>query len=212
MRLLRVVAPVLLVLGLAVSAGAESSAWGIGEDSVGNGMELPHGLWVAGDATLHGQVPQQGPAIGEIDDLSLLVRWEPTTRLTLFGELRLEDLFEVVEGEGAQASHWQFVSERLYAEALLTPALSLRLGTVFTPFGLWNVVRRSPFTSFPGTRLASPSSIRRRGEGGASMPQRTDPLKTRCGGGTRRTMSVVGSWERGLQRGGSSGRHSGRWE
>jgi hypothetical protein len=143
---LRVVAPVLLALCLAASAGAESSASRVRPDSIGNGMELPHGLWIAGDATLHGQVPEQGPARGEIDDVSLLVRWEPTPRLTLFSELRLEDSFEVVAGEGARSSQWQFVFERLYTELLLTPALSLRLGTVFTPFGLWNVVRRSPFT------------------------------------------------------------------
>jgi hypothetical protein len=143
---LRVVVPVLLTLWLAASAGAESSAGPIGRDSIGNGIELPHRLWIAGDVTLHGQVPEHGPARVEIDDLSLLARWEPTPRLTLFGELRLEDLFEAVEGEGVPPSQWQFVFERLYAELLLTPALSLRLGTVFTPFGLWNVVRRSPFT------------------------------------------------------------------
>jgi hypothetical protein len=143
---LRVVAPVLLALCLAASAGAESSGGRIRRDSIGNGLELPHGLWIAGDVTLHGQVPEHNPARGEIDDISLLARWEPTARLTLFGELRLEDLFEVVEGEGVPPSQWQFVFERLYAEVLLTPALSLRLGTVFTPFGLWNVVQRSPFT------------------------------------------------------------------
>ena len=36
--------------------------------------------------------------------------------------------------------------ERLYAEALLTPTLSLRLGEFYTPYGLWNVVRRAPLT------------------------------------------------------------------
>jgi len=144
--LLRVMPPVLLMLGLAASAGAESSVGRIGRDSIGNGIELPHGLWVAGDATLHGQVPEVGPAIGEIDDINLLARWEATTRLTFFTELRLESLFELIEGQGVPSSQWQFVFERLYAEALLSPKLTLRLGTIFTPFGLWNVVRRSPLT------------------------------------------------------------------
>ena len=36
--------------------------------------------------------------------------------------------------------------ERLYLEALLTPTLTLRVGEVYTPFGLWNVVRRAPLT------------------------------------------------------------------
>jgi hypothetical protein len=137
---------VLLMLGFPASAGAESSASRIGRDSVGNGITLPWGLWVAGDATLHGQVPEHGASLFEMDDMSLLARWEPTPRFALFGELRLEDLFEVVEGEGTSSDHWRFVFERLYAEALLTPALTVRLGTIFTPFGLWNVIQRSPFT------------------------------------------------------------------
>ena len=143
----RAVVSLLLALCLAASAGAESgSARAIWRDSLGNGLGLPHGLWIAGDVTLHGQVPERLPSRVEIDDLSLLARWEPTNRLTLFAELRLEDLFDAVAGAGVPSSQWQFVFERLYAEALLTPALSLRLGTIYTSFGLWNVVRRSPFT------------------------------------------------------------------
>ena len=34
--------------------------------------------------------------------------------------------------------------ERLYAETAVTPALTLRIGKVFTPFGLWNVIHRAP--------------------------------------------------------------------
>src|SRR4030095_3692636 len=110
---LRVVVPVLLTVCLAASAGAESSAGPIGRDSIGNGIELPHRLWIAGDVTLHGQVPEHGPARGEIDDLSLLARWEPTPRLTLFGELRLEDVVEAVEGEGGPPNQWAVVVARL---------------------------------------------------------------------------------------------------
>jgi hypothetical protein len=142
-----VVASMLLALCLAASAGAESSADAIPGGSLGNGIELPHRLWIAGDVTFHGQVPEELPSRVEIDDLSLLARWEATERLTLFGELRMEDFFEAEAGRGALLpSQWQFVFERLYAEALVTPALSVRLGTIYTPFGLWNVVRRSPFT------------------------------------------------------------------
>jgi hypothetical protein len=143
---LRVLAAMLLALGLAAPARGESSAWRMGDYSIGNGLTLPHGLWIAGDVTLHGQVPEHGPSTVELDDLSFLARWEATTRLTLFAELRMENFFEAVAGEGVTPSQWQFVFERLYAEVLVTPAFTLRLGTVYTPFGLWNVVRRSPFT------------------------------------------------------------------
>ena len=56
---LRVVGPVVLALGLAASAGAESSARAIWPNSLGNGLELEHGLWIAGDVTVHGQVPER---------------------------------------------------------------------------------------------------------------------------------------------------------
>src|SRR5215475_11130725 len=65
---------VLLMLAFPVSAGADDSASRIGRDSIGNGITLPWGLWVAGDATLHGQVPEHGPSLFEIDDMSLLAR------------------------------------------------------------------------------------------------------------------------------------------
>src|SRR5262245_25496822 len=77
----RVVASTLLAICLATSAGAESSADAIPGGSLGNGMELPHRLWIAGDVTFHGQVPEDRPSTLEIDDLSLLARWEPTKRL-----------------------------------------------------------------------------------------------------------------------------------
>src|SRR5262245_24831804 len=113
----RVVASVLLALCLAASAGAESSADAIPGGSLGNGIELPHRLWIAGDVTFHGQVPEQLPSRVEIDDLSLLARWEATKRLTLFGELRMEDFFEAEAGTGALLpSQWQFVFERLRSE------------------------------------------------------------------------------------------------
>src|SRR5262249_8621395 len=124
---LRAVGPVVLARGLAASAGAESSARAIWPNSLGNGLELEHGLWIAGDVTVHGQVPEQGPSRVEIDDLSFLARWELTTRLALFGELRMEDFFEAVAGKGVLSSQWQVVVERLYAGALGAPARSVPL-------------------------------------------------------------------------------------
>src|SRR4029077_4242559 len=79
------------------------------------------------------------------DDASLLARWEPFSRLSLFTELRLDDPVEVSEGEELHTS-LDLLVERLYVEALLTPELSARLGKVYTPFGLWNVITRAPLT------------------------------------------------------------------
>ncbi len=110
----------------------------------GEGAFLPGHVWVAADLTFSTEVPEDGPTAIEIDHLSLLARWEPTPRLAFFGELRVEEPFHVIEGEGASTKDVELSVERLYAELLVTPALTLRLGKVFTPFGLWNPVHRAP--------------------------------------------------------------------
>jgi hypothetical protein len=143
----------LLPVALLVTAPslAGSSDLRIARDPSGVGLILPGGLWLSGDVTLAVDVPEHQPATGEIDDVSLLARYEPLDRLALFGELRLEDIVEVVEGEGVQTGSTETGSaevlvERLYAETLLAPQLSARLGKVYTPFGLWNVITRAPLT------------------------------------------------------------------
>jgi hypothetical protein len=142
----RVALALLVTLGAPSSPAAAGSDVGMQRDPGGYGLILPGKLWVSGDLTLGTQVLEVGPASFEIDDVSLLARWEPTSRLALFGELRLEDLLEVTEGRGAESGDAEVVVERLYAEALVTPRLTLRVGKVFTPFGLWNVIHRAPLT------------------------------------------------------------------
>jgi hypothetical protein len=138
----------LLLIALLVTApsSGESFDLGIARDPAGVGLFLPGGLWLSGDITFFIERPQHQPAAGGIDDLSLLARWEPLDRLAFFGELRLDDPLEFVAGDGVQPRTAQLLVERLYAEALLTPELSLRVGKVYTPFGLWNVISRAPLT------------------------------------------------------------------
>lgn len=139
-------AALLALAVLATTAAAadpdEAPAAGI----VGEGMTLPGGLWIAGDVTVAVEVPEREETAAEIDDVSLLARWEPAPRFALFGELRLEDAAEIVEDEGWTTEDAAFTIERLWAEALLTPALAVRIGKTFTPFGLWNQIHRAPFT------------------------------------------------------------------
>jgi hypothetical protein len=135
-----------LALLLAASAPAESIVPGVVRDPSGVGIILPGNLWISGDATVTVDAPETQPTTFELDDVSLLARWEPLSRLAFFGELRLENLFEVAEHEGVITSGGIVEIERLYAETLLTPQLSLRVGKVFTPFGLWNVISRGPLT------------------------------------------------------------------
>jgi hypothetical protein len=143
---LRRIAPSLLLQ--LVTAPAIAGDWvpWIHRDPAGLGLLLPGRLWVSGDVTLAVGVPEGGPALGEIDDAILLARWEPLDRLALFGQLRVEDLLEVIDGEDVQTGNANVVIDRLYAEVLLTPRLSLRIGKIFTPFGLWNSISRAPLT------------------------------------------------------------------
>ena len=135
----RRLAALALALGLVRATAAEGIQWTPGE-----GVFLPGHLWVAADITFGTEIPEQAPAVVEIDHLSLLARWEPLPRLAFFTEVRLEEPFHIIEGEGASTSDADLTIERLYAEILVTPTLSVRLGQVFTPFGLWNPVHRAP--------------------------------------------------------------------
>ncbi len=137
---------VVLALLVTLAAPAAGSDFHIEWDRAGNGIALPGGLWVGGDVTLVGVVPEGQPAVAEFEDVRLLARWEATSRLAFFTELRVEDLVEWVEAEGVDSHDVHFGVERLYAEVLLAPTLTLRLGKVFTPYGLWNPIHRAPLT------------------------------------------------------------------
>jgi len=116
-------------------------------DPTGEGFIISGtGLWFAGDATVNVGVPEGRPAFVELDDLTLLARYEPTPRLTFFTEVRLEDTLEIEEGKGLETLSGNISIERLYADLLLTPQLTLRVGKSLTPFGLWNPIRRAPLT------------------------------------------------------------------
>ena len=115
-------------------------------DPSGDGFRLGRAIWLAGDATVVGIVPEHGAARAELDDISLLLRYEATPRLSLFSETRLENTVSLEEGRGLRAGSADLSIERLYAEILLTPHIDVRVGKVLTPFGLWNVIRRAPLS------------------------------------------------------------------
>lgn len=130
-----------------VPAAAERPRFSLVRDPSGEGFTVPGtGLWLAGDVTVTGGAPEGDPAFVELDDVSLLLRWEPTTRVAFFTEARLDGAGELLEGVGIEQEGPDLSIERLYLDVLLTPRLTLRAGKFYTPFGLWNVVRRAPLT------------------------------------------------------------------
>lgn len=131
-------------LAAAVDATPDTS---LTRDPDAEGLVTPIvGLWVGGDATFALNVPEGSEVSGELADVNLLARYEPTPRLSLFADLLLEDTFRVENGSGFQTLNGNLSIDRLYADWFLAPTLTLRVGKFLTPFGLWNPVRRAPLT------------------------------------------------------------------
>lgn len=130
-----------------VRAAEDTRRLSVVRDPSGEGFVVPGtGLWFGGDMTVSGAVKEDEPAVIELDDLSLLVRYEPSPRLGFFTELRLDETIALVEGVGVERGSADISIERLYMDVLLGPHLTLRGGKFYTPFGLWNVIRRAPLT------------------------------------------------------------------
>jgi len=76
-----------------------------------------------------------------LDDLSLFIAWKPFSRLHLFAELELEDLFTL---DGVSSFDESFLVERLYADLLIGENFKLRVGKFLTPYSRWNLMHAAP--------------------------------------------------------------------
>jgi len=76
-----------------------------------------------------------------LDDLSLFISWSPFSRLQLFSELELEDLFTL---NGVSSFDNAFKVERLYANFLINDEFKVRFGKILTPFSRWNLLHAAP--------------------------------------------------------------------
>ncbi len=137
---------VAMVPGASHGDGDQASRLTPTRDASGEGFVFKElGLWFAGDATLVGNFPEGRTGSLDLEDLDLLMRYEPTPRLSFFSELRLEQSFRL-DDSSIQPRSGEFSIERLYADFALTPRVTLRVGKFLTPFGLWNVISRAPLT------------------------------------------------------------------
>jgi hypothetical protein len=124
-----------------------SSAPPLVRDVEGGGYQVGEsGLWLGGYATLNFEAPESEPLDLSLNDLGLLARYELTPSLAFFNETDLVDTVTLTEGEGVQRGSRVLLLERLYLEWAATSELSIRFGKFLTPFGIWNVIRRSPLT------------------------------------------------------------------
>jgi len=84
------------------------------------------------------------PARFSLDELALLVSWDPLPSLHVFSEIEGEDLATIDdEGHGGLVDA-KFTVERLYGDVAVTDWLQLRAGKFLTPVGRWNVIHAAP--------------------------------------------------------------------
>ena len=111
------------------------------------GYEVPGtDLWLGAFATLEVEVPKSRPALLDLGDMGVLIRYQLTPTLTFFNETDLDDVATLESGKGIERGSRILLLERLYLDWSVTPQLTVRGGKFLTPFGIWNVIRRAPLT------------------------------------------------------------------
>jgi len=134
------------IVSLALAAEGEPGSLFTPEGGEGGYRVGQTGLWVGGFASLEVEVPESQPAILQLADLGLLVRYELTPTLAFFNETDLDDVVSWVEGSGIERGSRVLLLERLYLDWTPHPEITVRFGKFLTPFGIWNVIRRAPLT------------------------------------------------------------------
>jgi hypothetical protein len=113
------------------------------------------GVTLGGYANVDVTRDEGGPGLLSVDDLSLFVGWAPTPRLHLLSELEIEDALEVDDHGRGGIDEAHFTAERLYADAIVSDALVLRIGKFLTPVGRWNVIHAQPLVWTTSRPLAT---------------------------------------------------------
>ena len=113
---------------------------------LGNGLKLGNsGFTLGGYGEATYADPQDEPAEGAIDALSLLLWWDGGGRWHFFSELELEHAVIFRRGD-TTTDDARLVSERIYADYVRTDALKFRIGKFLTPVGRWNLIHAAPLT------------------------------------------------------------------
>jgi len=76
-----------------------------------------------------------------LKDMSLFISWRPFSRLHVFSELELENLFSL---NGVRPFNKALIVERLYADFLVNDQFTIRIGKYLTPFSRWNLLHAAP--------------------------------------------------------------------
>jgi hypothetical protein len=134
---------------------------------LGAGYPLPWlGLTAGGYATLRAGNIKGEPIHAILQDLSLFLHADLSTRWHFFTELELGDAL-AWSGGGLTTSYAEFDVERLYLDHNLSPRLTLRLGKFLTPIGRWNVIHADPLVWSVFRPLTTSAAFARHATGAA---------------------------------------------
>lgn len=85
-----------------------------------------------------------GKTEGALNEVSLILSWENSSRFRFFSELGLERPLSFNEDDAHAGKDFHFNLERLYVDYNLSDTLNLRAGRFLTPAGRWNLVHAAP--------------------------------------------------------------------
>lgn len=85
-----------------------------------------------------------GDKKAQIDEVSLILRWEGNSRFRFFTEFEIEEVLAWEEHESFPAEGSHLDLERFYFDYNLSEKLNLRAGRYLTPAGRWNLIHAAP--------------------------------------------------------------------
>lgn len=85
-----------------------------------------------------------GRAEAALNEVSLILNWDPKGRLRMFAEFEVEKPLTWEEGGSLTTGDAYLDVERLYADYSLSGKLNIRAGRFLTPVGRWNLIHAAP--------------------------------------------------------------------
>ncbi|MGZ8257951.1 MAG: hypothetical protein ACXWTR_02110 [Methylotenera sp.] len=96
-----------------------------------------------------------GKTDGALNEVSLILSWENSSRFRFFSELGLERPLTFHEDDTVVGKDFYFNLERLYVDYNLSEKLNLRAGRFLNPTGRWNLVHAAPLVWTSSRPLAT---------------------------------------------------------
>lgn len=96
-----------------------------------------------------------GKTDGAVNEISLIVSWENSSRFRFFTELELERPLSFNDDHTVVGKNFYFDLERLYVDYNLSEKVNLRAGRFLNPTGRWNLLHAAPLVWTSSRPLAT---------------------------------------------------------